>query len=357
MGARDSHIEWTGRTWDILGGCDHHSTGCLHCWSETLVGTRFRHNPRYAGLAVVRGDGRPHWTGEVRLFADRLPDPLSWTTPSLVFVASQSDLFHDKVPLEFIAAVFGVMALAGHHTYQVLTKRIERAQAVLSKLTLDDCMAAAVAAGVVYTDRHSRMVAAQLSDHARFRFGEEDHLWPLRNVWVGTSVENQAMWDRRIPVLKMTPAACRWASVEPLVGSIDPGPLTDLNWIVVGGESGEDARPMHPQWVRTLRDACLAASTSFYFKQWGAWWPWSQHPDTKEHYDWLYKPAPENDPDAIRACRFRNGVMQLDGSIDIDPADWRYPQGAMHTFRVGKSNSGAVLDGQTWTQFPEAHHA
>lgn len=257
-------IEWTDATWNPITGCSVVSAGCKHCYAMKLAGTRLRHHPSRAGLTVDTKNG-PVWTGEVRLNEQWLTQPMRWKRPRMVFVCAHADLFHDAVPDEWIDLIFSAMELSPQHTFQVLTKR-----------------------------------ASRMRDYINSRAWKN---YPLPNVWLGVSVEDQAAADVRIPLLLDTPAAIRWISAEPLLGPVDisdhlwgrANPCDDcpqdadcdcgftprhkvtlepaLHWVVVGGESGLNARPMHPQWARDLRDQCEAAGVPFLFKQWGEWLP------------------------------------------------------------------------------------
>lgn len=210
-----SSIEWTDATWNPVTGCTKVSPGCAHCYAETFA-ERFRGVP-----------GHPYEGGfDLQVRPERLEAPLTWKRPSMVFVNSMSDLFHEDVPFEFISAVFETMRQADWHTFQVLTKRPER--------------------------------AARLSP---------DLPWP-RNVWLGTSVENQR-WTTRIEDLRKTGAYVRFLSCEPLLGPLRLD-LTDIHWVIVGGESGPKARPMKPAWAEEIRDQCQERGVPFFFKQWGA---------------------------------------------------------------------------------------
>ena len=210
-----SQIEWTEATWNPVTGCTEVSPGCAHCYAKTFS-ERFRGVP-----------GHPYEMGfDLTLRPDRLEQPLLWKRPRLIFVNSMSDLFHEDVPLSYIKRVFRVMERASQHRFQVLTKRSER----LAK------------------------IAPELA-------------WP-GNVWMGVSVENQR-WTCRIDDLKSTPAAVKFLSCEPLLGPLTLD-LGDLDWIIVGGESGYRARPMRLEWARSIRDQCRIASVPFFFKQWGA---------------------------------------------------------------------------------------
>lgn len=213
-----STIEWTQATWNPVTGCTKVSPGCAHCYAETWA-------ERWRGVP-----GHPFEQGfDLQLRPERLKLPLSWKRPRLVFVNSMSDLFHEAVPAGFIAEAFETMRLASWHTFQVLTKRPERAL----------------------------QLAAELP-------------WPA-NVWMGTSVENQR-WTSRVEILRTIPAQTRFLSCEPLLGPIRVE-LAGIDWVICGGESGPRARRMDPDWARSLRDQCVAAGVPFFFKQWGAFSP------------------------------------------------------------------------------------
>lgn len=236
-----SKIEWTEATWNPVTGCTQISPGCAHCYAKTFA-ERFRGVP-----------GHPYSRGfDLKLWPERLKAPLVWKRPRMIFVNSMSDLFHPGVPDDFIHRIFDVMAEARHHTFQVLTKRPERAAALFSGSP-----------------------------------------WPS-NVWAGISVENRRFVDR-IDSLREIASSIRFLSCEPLLGPIDLD-LREIDWVIVGGESGPRARPMNIGWAQSVRDQCLSAGVPFFFKQWGA-----------------------------------------------------FDERGM---RVGKSRSGRLLDGQTWDQMP-----
>ena len=219
-----SRIEWTDATWNPVTGCSKVSPGCAHCYAEALS-LRF-------------GWSRLPWspenaTANVVLHPDRLEQPLHWREPRRVFVNSMSDLFHELVPDEYIFEVFDRMAAAGWHSYQLLTKRPERMAEVV---------------GSYYVRRGG---------------GE-----PLAHVWLGTSLENDR-WTGRADALRLTPAAVRFISAEPLLGPLPSLDLAGIDWLIVGGESGTQARPMQPDWALELRDRAVAADVAFFFKQWG----------------------------------------------------------------------------------------
>lgn len=219
-----SKIEWTDATWNPVTGCSKVSPGCAHCYAETLS-LRFGWStrpwlPEYAPENVV-------------LHPERLDQPLRWRQPRRVFVNSMSDLFHELVPDAYIHEVFERMARANWHSYQILTKRPERMAAVIR----------------AYYARHPGRGA-------------------LPHAWLGTSIENDR-WTARADALRETPAAVRFISAEPLLGPLPSLDLTEIDWLIVGGESGAGARPMDPAWARQLRDRAQATRTAFFFKQWG----------------------------------------------------------------------------------------
>lgn len=259
-------IEWCDSTWNPVTGCTEVSPGCDHCYAKTFA-ERWRGTP---GHYFERGF-------DVQLRPDKLDQPLRWRKPRRIFVNSMSDLFHDAVPDEYIAKVFAVMATAGRHTYQVLTKRHARMRSLLN---------ASEFRAEVQRHYDSYLCAPQRRPGGMFR---PSHRWPLPNVWLGVSAENQQWADIRIPALLDTPAAVRFISAEPLLGPIDLashlpidyehhhhdgsttyGRSDGLDWVIVGGESGRGARPMHPDWARSLRDQCQDTCVAFLFKQAGS---------------------------------------------------------------------------------------
>ena len=275
--AEHSSIEWTDATWNPVTGCSVVSPGCTNCYAMKLAGTRLKYHWSRIGLTRDSKAG-PVWTGEVRFNAEWLTQPLQWKRPRKIFVCAHGDLFADGVPDAWIDQVFAVMALAPWHTFQVLTKRAARMQAYLAT-----------------GDTVARIGAAQSEIDPEVSCYDnvgQDAVWPLRNVWLGVSAEDQRRADERIPDLMRAPAAVRFVSVEPALGPMDlsrwttdPANFLDycdavggpqasvfmLDWIIVGGESGPGARPMRPEWARTVRDQCAAAGVPFHFKQWGEW--------------------------------------------------------------------------------------
>lgn len=210
-----SKIEWTEKTWNPSTGCLKISEGCRYCYAETM-----------AKRLQAMGHSKYRDGFQVRIHPDTLKEPLKWRKPQLVFVNSMSDLFHDEIPTEYILRVFDVMREAKQHTFQVLTKRAERLRKLDSVID-----------------------------------------WP-ENVWMGVSVENQDN-VHRIEALRQTGAAVKFLSIEPLIGPLSEFDMSDIDWVIVGGESGPKSRPIKVGWVRDIRDRCVAAQVSFFFKQWG----------------------------------------------------------------------------------------
>ena len=243
-------IEWTDATWNCVTGCTKVSPGCDHCYAETFA-ERWRGTP---GHHFEHGF-------DVQLRPERLDLPLKWRKPRRIFVNSMSDLFHDEVPDEFIAEMFAVMALAQRHTFQVLTKRHGRMRSLLNSGPFIASVTAAFLrragkAGAVSIADPGSVVGARVA-------------WPLPNVWTGVSVES-SRYLYRVDALRETPAAIRFLSCEPLIGPLGEVNLDGIGWVIAGGESGPGARPMHPDWVRSLRDQCAEAGVPFLMKQWGA---------------------------------------------------------------------------------------
>ena len=281
-------IEWSDATWNPITGCSRVSRGCGTskeggCYAERLAATRLRHHPSRRGLTDARG----RWTGEVRFNEQWLDQPFKWKRPRRIFACAHSDLFHEAVPTAWIDKVFGVMALAQRHVFQVLTKRPERMRDYFAQLLLDDPEHGGIARlrwaseepFPVAPEPWDVMSLARFVSPSRWDSAMRTS-WPLPNVWLGTSVEDQRTANERIPFLLETPAAVRWISAEPLLEEIEVfsinGPVdvpqgmeSSLHWVVAGGESGPRARTMHPDWARSLRYQCEAAGVPFFFKQWG----------------------------------------------------------------------------------------
>ncbi len=297
---RGGGIAWCDETWNPIRGCTVVSPGCANCYAMRQAARMAGAGGGYEGLVRGRrglgGESRPIWTGIVRAVPARFADPLRWTRPRRVFVNSMSDLFHEALPPETIAALFAVMALAGQHTFQILTKRPEQARAWFA-------WAAAQWPRLFPPGQHeyppldSNLVLQFGREDPDFRrrlddVGETDAApWPLPNAWVGVSAEDQRRADERIPQLLELPAAVRWVSLEPLLGPISMAgwlsaprgitappsqPLirdpagTYLDWVVVGGESNPGARPCDVAWIRAIVRQCAEAGVPCFVKQLGA---------------------------------------------------------------------------------------
>lgn len=361
-------IEWTDETWNPVTGCTVKSAGCRDCYAMTMAGTRLKNHPSRAGLTRQNADGKHIWTGEVRFNKAWLDQPLHWKKPRMIFVCAHGDLFHEDVPDEWIDRVFAVMALCHddsladwserpNHIFQILTKRADRMRQYMTDPDLwvriqnvidnweseDNCP----------FDGHAPIMQNQPFDH----------------IWLGISVEDQESADERIPDLLATPAAVRWLSMEPLLGAIDLNHVKfadyttyggarcqewesalngmrfedigepdsegheKIDWVVLGGESGSTARPMHPDWARQIRDDCEAAGVPFFFKQWGE-----------------YAPHPSGEEVTIR--QFHNSIRY----VGIDAGECK-PNPDRHTDqtmrRMGKKKAGRELDGRTHDAFPQ----
>lgn len=346
--ADHSKIEWTDATWNPIVGCSIATPGCTNCYAMRqahrieammyeLVHQGKAGAPHYLGTTKVV-NGKPVWTGRLAMADDAaLLAPLKRRKPTTYFVNSMGDLFHEDVPDAWIDRVFAVMALAPQHTFQVLTKRAARMRKYFEFVNTHNVLAGA---------------AQELPSETR---------WPLPNVWLGVSAEDQRRADERIPHLLVTPAAVRFISAEPLLGPINltkvagtaclahdgaccgDRPWLDalrgiqgcsragaygypergqmprgLDWIIVGGESGPGARPMHPDWARSLRDQCSAADVPFFFKQWGAHFP----------------------------------IFGGDGALDSSIYDGPIIDGVGFA-KVGKKVAGRLLDGVEFNGMPE----
>jgi len=270
-------IEWTDVTWNPVRGCSRVSEGCRHCYAETFAarGLPSHRSPRTGDSFATHTGAGPRWTGKVELIPEKLDEPLNWRKPRRVFVNSMSDLFHEKLSDEAIAAVFGVMAACPQHTFQVLTKRPERMREWVfgsgEALTFD--------------------AGEKLAGDNGWCHAHEGEAWPLPNVHLGVSVEDQATADERIPLLLQTPAALRFVSYEPALGPIEfpSGWLSTegsylcpacgesgcncgaIDWLIVGGESGPGARPCDLAWIRAAVEQCRDAGVPVFVKQLGAW--------------------------------------------------------------------------------------
>lgn len=260
-------IAWTSSTWNPVRGCAPVSPGCANCYAARMASRFAGPGQPYQGLA---SGGR--WAGAARFVPEMLDLPLRWRKPRRVFVNSMSDLFHDDVTDEQIAAVFGVMSVCHRHTFQILTKRPERmvrwfrwiGRAVGTNATTGAMVAIATDPLIgceICAARHARIPPAQI---------DRPRVWPLPNVWLGVSVEDQARADERIPLLLQTPAAVRFVSCEPLLGEVrfvGSAGAGRIDWVIVGCESGPRARPCSVEWIRSIVRQCKSAGVPVFVKQ------------------------------------------------------------------------------------------
>lgn len=352
-------IEWTEASWNVVVGCSKISPGCDNCYAERMAN-------RLAGMAstgpiylpVIKNQ-KPHgWNGKTAFSESALTKPLHWKKPRMIFVCSMGDLFHESIPFEWIDKVFAVMALCPQHTFQVLTKRSKRMLEFFDSLNQDD----------QYRGKILNLDAIEVDEN-----------WPLPNVWLGVTAEDQQRADERIPDLLKCPAVKRFVSCEPLLSEINLGnvrlPNTKprgwdgreggypylncltgreysvmvgndtnykLDWVICGGESGPGARPMHPDWARNLRDQCKSAGVPYFMKQWGEW------------------AATEYDP---ADCLYRDSSTLQPTCLHTH---WQYPKGEYHIWgdrafregdpisvKCGKKKAGYLLDGKEYKEMPE----
>jgi len=350
-------------------GCSPVSPACDNCYAARMthrLAANIKIPPYFFGLTDAGGK----WTGRINLHAHLMKQVLRWQKPRRIFVGSMTDLFHENVPDEFLDQVFAYVALAPRHTFLILTKRPKRMRRYFTRFSRRH-----------HTQVLERAAMAMFGEDAANAVGNaldevlaEGHNvgWPMRNLWLGITAEDQQRADERIPILLDTPAAKRFVSIEPMLGAIDLrpwlpgpcqhpqcdggsipvgndggrpcpwcecGPLDRLDWVICGGESGPNARPMHPDWARSLRDQCAQAGVPYLFKQWGEWMPCSAMDDEEEAPggapwgyigdDGIFDPG----EDGVFSCR--NGVKDE------------------QTFRVGKHRAGRLLDGVEHNAFPE----
>ncbi|WP_285905134.1 phage Gp37/Gp68 family protein [Pseudodesulfovibrio pelocollis] len=344
-------IEWTDERWNPIIGCSKISPACDNCYAERMACRLATMPATAASYGQVVDLSTRAWNGTTALVESALATPLSWRKPRRVFVGSMTDLFHPTVPDEWLDCVFAVMAITPHITYQILTKRPERMREYLSEGT-----------DPYITERWCNAAIEMKIDDM-----EDDwDKFPLPNIWLGVTAEDQPRAEERIPILINTPAAVRYVSYEPGLGAVDldrlqeegatyhalsgsvgvegrgQAPYRKLDWVICGGESGPGARPMHPDWARRLRDQCQEAGVSIFFKQWGEWF------------------VPE---DGARACRVcgcteHNACDERCWWVEEDlcsscvgkpaPAGDR----PVKFRRIGKKAAGRKLDGREWNEFP-----
>jgi protein gp37 len=270
-------IEWTNRTWNPVVGCTKISEGCKNCYAEKfayrLACMEWKDDTRKLKYCNVTDPDTKKWNGKTYLAEEELATPFSWRKPSMVFVCSMGDIFHESVPFEWIDKVMAVIALSPKHTYQVLTKRPERMLEYFSR-SKDEIIAKWEDAvyDIGLCDKNEDPDAP-----ACYLFNRTNNEWPLKNLWLGVTAENQEQAENRIPYLLQIPAAVKFISAEPLLGYIDfecweisgcpTGFLEEINWIIAGPETGSGARPMEKEWLEDIYDQCKDYGIPFFDKK------------------------------------------------------------------------------------------
>ncbi|BAI71499.1 hypothetical protein AZL_020180 [Azospirillum sp. B510] len=322
--AERSVIEWTDHTWTPIVGCTAKSPACANCYAAPMAARlEAMGMAKYAGLAT-RSGGRGKWTGKVNLSEADVLAPLNKRRPARWFLTSMGDVFHEAVPDEFLDRLFAVMALGSRHTFQVLTKRPERAAQYLNTPDRVWKLFGSV----------RKHIDDEYREGSRWEEDETPFPWPLPNVLIGCTAEDQARANERHPHM-LRIAAAGWntfVSYEPALGLVDWTGWQFLKWLISGGESGHGARPSHPDWHRAARDFCAAHGIPYMFKQWGEWAPRRQ----AERDDLL---------DARRSV-----IVKPDGGITSGLM--AYGSDAWVLDRLGKKAAGRLLDGQLWDGVP-----
>lgn len=316
-------IEWTNRTWNPVVGCSKISEGCKNCYAEKMAGrlSNMKHSHHKYSQVVRWGQhpktdmyyGLQEWSGEIYFDNNSIDAPLKWKKPSMIFVCSMGDLFHESVTFCKILSVFIIMEKCPQHTFQILTKRPERMVEFYK----------------------------MYKDTSLFNNGY------IENIWFGVTAENQEQANKRIAQLDQIPAIEKFVSIEPMLSAISISEALQnaasykyafsmvmeggnikkcISWVICGGETGHNARPMHPDWVRSLRDECAASNVPFFFKGWGEWID-NQHSNSCE----------------ISLSKFLDAKKYTFGT-GISSTDVR---------KVGKKASGRLLDGVIHDAFPE----
>ena len=305
----DTKIQWADKVWNPVTGCTKVSAGCRECYAKILHD--MRHKAYLEGKKLPEQYSSPFEV--VRCHEDRLEIPLHWRKPQRIFVNSMSDLFHPDVPFEFIFEIYHAMMHAEQHTFMILTKRPDRTIEFFNW----------------WYDLHNKLTGIR-------------PFWDYRNIWLGVSVEDQPTADKRIPLLLLTPAVVRFVSCEPLLGKINLSvktvykeregfiAISKLDWVICGGESGKNARPMHPDWARSLRDQCKETNVPFFFKQWGQYIPSYQAGEKQDEIA---------DYNKTYGQRWVERCSHFEDEIGV--------------VKVGKKKAGRLLDGVEHNEYPK----
>jgi protein gp37 len=318
---------YKGETWNPIIGCSKVSAGCENCYAERMAVrlSGIEKTAYYSMVTCRTAHTLPTaWTGRTELIQSQLTKPMKWKKPRVVFVCSMGDLFHENTSFEDIDQIFATMASCQQHIFILLTKRAGKMHQWFN-----------------WKDTSWKNEGMQGNERIRYyawmnhgkEIEYEDWKWPLPNVWLGVTAENQETANERLPYLIKIPAAIKLVSVEPMLGPLNISmwmatgwtepPYDDvINWVICGGESGPGSRPMHPDWVRSLRYQCKEAEVPFFFKQWGEWMPMDQVNDE-----------------------------QFFASKESKEVGYGYTSNTV--FKVGKKAAGNLLDGERWEQYPE----
>ncbi len=333
----DTTIEWTDKTWNPIVGCKVISPGCANCYAMRMAARlEAMGQDKYRGLTQPSKAGAV-WTGRFAIDREAMLEPFRWRGPKRIFANSMGDPFLAGVPFEAVDQMMAVITMTPQHDYVVLTKRPDLMADYMLKS----------ADGLSRRDHVEKQCAwlrlGAIGDRADLwtadgQGGSTLAPWPLPNLWLGTSVENRDQLHR-IDALRQAPAAVRVVSFEPLLEDIGPVDLTGIHWVIVGGESGQGARPLHPDWVRDLRDQCIAQGVGFFFKQWGAW---------RVIYD-----RDVDDPDWRRT----GDIAQANPKgrwLNLQGGHGFHGDRVVYVAPASKASSGRMLDGRLWSEGPRA---
>lgn len=356
-----SKIEWTEDTWNPTAGCSLVTKECRNCYAmhmaHRIVAMDTKASRKYEGTVRKLENGDVRWTGQINFREEWLLKPLQQKRGTVYFVDSMSDLFHEEQSVEHIAMVWAIMLMCQRHTFQVLTKRAERMQQILSS---EDFI------GHLYV-QYQDLRAKYCKTAPELTRDQIRSLMPAANVWIGVSVGIAAATPR-VGHLLRTPAAVRFISAEPLIEDtglvnvlqqsvyvpwigmeVNKHEVRKVDWVIVGGESGPNARVMHPDWVRAIQEACERLDITFFFKQWGTWLPWEP---TAQPPFWLSQTGVEEDAHKLFPDDWDSAEGLRKWNICLEFAiSW---EGEVAFQNVGKKKSGNKLDGEQYLQMPKS---